>query len=72
MTLLFEPSLYIGQAVTVQNTLAPWANGKTFKVIGIHHHGTISASSSDTCLTDISLFNVQAPVGVGIPAGTPQ
>lgn len=56
---LFEPNFVIGQFVKLVSTLAPWVNGD-YKVIGLHHSGTISGVESGDARTDISLLSTAA------------
>lgn len=52
--MIFEPSVFIGQAVTI-NSLETVYNG-TYQLRGIHHRGTISEAVGGDALTTLSLW----------------
>lgn len=53
-SVVFEPRVTIGQLVKLEATLTPWVNG-LYKVTGLHHHGTISGTSSGAAVTDLTM-----------------
>jgi hypothetical protein len=53
--ILFEPRLNIGQQVSLQSSSLTQFNGN-YKVVGIEHHGTISAAVGGECKTIVSLL----------------
>lgn len=53
--ILFEPNLIIGQIVELDSQINPVYNG-IYKVMGIEHRGTISASVGGKCITTVSLW----------------
>lgn len=60
-TMLFEPSLKIGQLLTLNSKTAGVFNG-THKVISIRHRGTISAAVCGDATTEVGLLpNGQGP-----------
>lgn len=58
---LFEPQFTIGQSLNLKSSLAPWVNGP-YKVIGLHHSGTISGVESGDARTGLSLLSTAAVV----------
>jgi hypothetical protein len=52
--MIFEPSVFIGQSVTI-NSLETVYNG-TYQLRGIHHSGIISESVSGAATTTLSLW----------------
>lgn len=53
--IIFEPKLLVGQLLEVESSTASIFNGQ-FKVIGIHHTGTISGAISGEAKTTLNLF----------------
>lgn len=54
---LFEPNFRIGQFITLKSSLASeWVNGQ-YKIIGLHHYGTIGGVDSGDCFTDLTLLS---------------
>lgn len=53
--MLFEPKVYVNQMVQVESRAVDVYNG-TYKVVGIHHSGTISEAVSGKATTRLSLF----------------
>ena len=53
--LIFEPKMVVGQLVEVESSTASVFNGQ-FKVIGIHHSGTISGAVASEVKTTLNLF----------------
>lgn len=53
--MLFEPRLLIGQMIILDSSTGQNFNG-IYKVVGIHHKGTISKATSGTAITSVSLF----------------
>jgi len=58
-SMIFEPSIVIGQSINLISTLAPWVNG-IYKVTGFSHHGTISGAECANAITDLTLLSVSA------------
>lgn len=56
---LFEPGLQIGQKITLKSDVLPAVNDD-YKVIGLHHSGTISGVESGSARTSISLLSLKA------------
>jgi hypothetical protein len=56
---LFEPNFVIGQPLTLNSKLSPWVNG-LYKIVGLHHNGTISGVESGDARTDLSLLSSRA------------
>ena len=56
--MLFEPSLIIGQVVTLNSVAEPTFNGQ-YQVYSINHAGIISDAIGGKCQTTLSLFNLQ-------------
>ena len=54
--ILFEPSYVVGQLVEMQTITGVDEFNGLFKVIGIHHSGTISAASCGTLKTRLNLW----------------
>lgn len=54
--LLFEPSLVVGQTITLNSSSSQIYNG-VYKIVGINHFGTISDAIGGKCQSNISLFN---------------
>lgn len=54
--ILFEPSYVIGQAVKMETITGVDQFNGLFKIIGIHHTGTISAASCGTLKTRLNLW----------------
>ncbi len=54
--LLFEPSLVVGQTITLNSSSSQIYNG-VYKIIGINHFGTISDAVGGKCQSNISLYN---------------
>lgn len=56
--MLFEPGLVVGQLVNLESQEGG-VNGANFngihKVIGLHHHGTISAATSGEAITSVTM-----------------
>jgi hypothetical protein len=52
---LFEPTIIIGELVSLKSTVAPQYDGQ-YKVIGITHNGTISGAVNGTCYTTFQLI----------------
>lgn len=53
--LIFEPKMVVGQLVEIESRTAPIFNGQ-FKVIGIHHTGTISGAVAGEARTTLNLY----------------
>lgn len=53
--IIFEPRVKVGNIVEIKSTTNPFFNGQ-FKITGIKHNGTISASVSGTRKTTLILF----------------
>lgn len=53
---LFEPNFRTEQFVNLISELAPWVNGK-YKIVGMHHYGTISGVESGDARTDLQLLS---------------
>jgi hypothetical protein len=53
--MLFEPRLTLGQVLDVQSSSNKAFNG-AYKVMGIHHNGTISPSVAGPCKSTVSMF----------------
>lgn len=56
---LFEPTFNIGQIVKLDSALAPWVNDM-YKIVGIHHSGTISGAESGDASTTLGLLSTKA------------
>jgi hypothetical protein len=54
-SMIFEPRLQIGQVVELRSDFNKNLNGQ-YKVIGIHHSGTISDAVAGPCKTTVQLF----------------
>lgn len=54
--MVFEPTLVVGQQVTLKTSSQKMFNGQ-YKIIGINHMGVISDAVSGKCQTMVSLFN---------------
>lgn len=54
--ILFEPSYVVGQAVKMETITGVDQFNGLFKIIGIHHSGTISAASCGTLKTRLNLW----------------
>ena len=54
--ILFEPSYIVGQAVALDSITGVEEFSGVFKIIGIHHTGTISAASCGTLKTRLNLW----------------
>ena len=66
--MIFEPKLFIAQKVTLKGQVEPWMNGD-YKVISLHHRGTISDAVCGTATTSVGLW---APfLGMGVWGGEP-
>lgn len=59
--MLFTPDLILGQPVVLRSELATWVNG-VYKIIGLHHSGTISGTESGDARTDVALLNLDIPL----------
>lgn len=60
--ILFEPSYIVGQAVELKTVTGVNEYNGTFKVIGIHHSGIISAANCGTLKTRLNLwYGVRLP-----------
>ncbi len=55
-TLIFDPQYVVGQLASLRCSQT-WMNSPKLKVVGIHHHGTISAVEGGGVFTDLSLFS---------------
>lgn len=55
-TTIFDPQYIVGQLANLQS-LETWMNNPRLKVMGLHHHGKISAVEGGDLLTDLSLFS---------------
>ena len=53
---LFEPSIQVGQLVEIQSLTGVQEYNGTFKVIGVHHSGTISSAECGKLTTRFNLF----------------
>lgn len=58
--MLFEPKLNVGQAVQLKSALLPEFN-QEYKIANISHSGTISAVTSGSLTTTLTLFLFDAP-----------
>lgn len=58
---LFEPRIRLGQVISLESTTNTEFNG-VYKVMGFKHSGTISASVSGNCQTEIILYYGAAKV----------
>lgn len=56
---LFEPNFVLGQALNLTSIISPWVNG-LYKIVGLHHSGTISGVESGSARTDLSLLSSKA------------
>lgn len=54
--LLFEPSLVVGQTITLNSTTSQIYNG-VYKIVGINHFGVISDAMGGKCQSNVSLYN---------------
>lgn len=54
--ILFEPSLLVGQQITLASITEPKYNGE-YKVVGINHSGIISDAMGGRLMTTVSLFS---------------
>lgn len=52
---IFEPRILVGQVIEIDSDVQPEYNGQ-YKVIGIHHTGTISETVAAECKTEIQLL----------------
>lgn len=59
-SITFEPRIAVCQAVTLQSQTNPTVNG-AYKVVGFHHHGTISGTQGGDAVTDLALLSLKAP-----------
>lgn len=56
LDILFEPSYIVGQAVKLETVTGINEFNGIFKIIGIHHSGTISAANCGTLTTRLNLW----------------
>ena len=55
VTTLFEPAIIMSQLIEFNSAILPEFNGQ-YKVIGVHHQGTISEAVSETCKSTFNLL----------------
>lgn len=62
---VFEPSIAIGNRITLQSDFLTEVNKHVYKVREFTHRGTISGSESGEAVTEMSLYSVDAPDAPG-------
>jgi len=71
--MLFEPTLAVGQQISLVTATETLYNG-VYKIVGVNHFGTISDAIGGKCQSNVSLFsfqkNAQLIPQIGLPAAT--